>query len=211
VKEGHDGYREGVVLKNDSKQTYMDYSEDLKSALNTLREGGVILYPTDTIWGLGCDATNKEAVEKIFRIKKRSESKSLIILVNGFTMLERYVGNIPGVAADILNVSDKPITIIYPEGKNLAPGVCDEDGSVGIRICNDNFCSELITRFRKPIISTSANCSEAPAPLDFSEIKDEIIRSADYVVKHRQSDTNKKTPSSVIKVDNNGVIKIIRQ
>jgi L-threonylcarbamoyladenylate synthase len=189
----------------------MDYNEDLKSALNTLREGGVILYPTDTIWGLGCDATDSKAVEKIFRIKKRNESKSLIILVNGFTMLERYVRNVPGVAADILDVSDKPLTIIYPEGKNLAPGVCDEDGSVGIRICNDHFCNELITRFRKPVISTSANYSDSPAPSDFSEIKEEIIRSADYVVKHRQSVTNKKTPSSIIKVDNNGVIKIIRQ
>jgi L-threonylcarbamoyladenylate synthase len=189
----------------------MDYSEDLKLALNILREGGVILYPTDTIWGLGCDATNAAAVEKIFTIKKRRESKSLIILVNGFTMLERYVRNIPHAAASILYVSDKPITIIYPEGKNLAPGVCNEDGSVGIRICDADFCNELITRFRKPIISTSANYSDAPSPSDFSEIKEEIIRSADYVVRYRQTDQNKKTPSSIIKVDNNGVIKIIRQ
>ena len=111
----------------------MDYSEDLKSALNILREGGVILYPTDTIWGLGCDATNQDAVEKIFKIKKRRESKSLIILVNGFTMLERYVRDIPEVAGEILEVSDKPLTIIYPEGKNLASGVFSEDGSVGCK------------------------------------------------------------------------------
>jgi L-threonylcarbamoyladenylate synthase len=188
----------------------MDYSEDLKIALNTLREGGVILYPTDTIWGLGCDATYQDAVERIFKIKKRRESKSLIILVNGFAMLERYVRNIPDVAAEILDVSDKPITIIYPEGKNLAPGVCNEDGSVGIRICNDDFCNELITRFRKPLVSTSANFSEVPSPSHFYEIEDDIIRSADYVVKYRQ-DTNKNTPSSVIKVDDNGVIKIIRK
>jgi len=189
----------------------MDYSEDLKIALNILREGGVILYPTDTIWGLGCDATNQDAVEKIYKIKKRRESKSLIILVNGFVMLERYVKNIPGVAGEILDVSDKPMTIIYPEGKNLAPGVCNEDGSVGIRICNDDFCNELITRFRKPVISTSANYSEALSPSYFSEIEDEIIRSADYVVKYRQTDINKNTPSSIIKVDDNGVIKIIRK
>lgn len=189
----------------------MDYSEDLKSALITLREGGVILYPTDTIWGLGCDATNQIAVEKIFNIKKRRESKSLIILVNGFPMLERYVKNIPDAAYEILDVSDKPMTIIYPEGKNLAPGVCGEDGSVGIRICNDDFCNELITRFRKPLISTSANYTEAPSPADFSEIEDDIIRSADYVVKYRQTDSKKNTPSSVIKVDDNGVIKIIRK
>lgn len=189
----------------------MDYSADIKLALNILREGGVILYPTDTIWGLGCDATNQEAVEKIFKIKKRRESKSLIILVNGFTMLERYVRNVPEVAGEILDVSDKPLTIIYPEGKNLAPGVCNEDGSVGIRVCQDDFCNELITRFRKPVISTSANLSDAPSPSLFSEIEDEIIRSADYVVKYRQTDTNKNTPSSIIKVEDNGVIKIIRK
>jgi L-threonylcarbamoyladenylate synthase len=191
--------------------TETNFSEDLRLALNVLIKGGIILYPTDTIWGIGCDATNQDAVEKIFKIKKRRESKSLIILVNGFTMLERYVRNIPEVAGGILDVSDKPLTIIYPEGKNLAPGVCSEDGSVGIRVCNDDFCNELITRFRKPIISTSANCSEAPSPSYFSEIDDEIIKSADYVVKYRQTDTNKNTPSSIIKVEDNGVIKIIRK
>jgi L-threonylcarbamoyladenylate synthase len=189
----------------------MEYYEDLKSALNVLMEGGVILYPTDTIWGLGCDATNAKAVEKIFSIKKRKESKSLIILVNGFQMLERYVMHIPDAAAEILEVSDKPITIIYPQGKNLAPGVCNEDGSIGIRITDDDFCNDLITRFRKPLISTSANYSDTPFPSSYSEIEDGIIRSVDFVVKYRQTDINKKTPSSVIKVDDNGVIKIIRQ
>jgi len=188
-----------------------NFTEDLRQALIVLIKGGIILYPTDTIWGLGCDATNQDAVEKIFKIKKRRESKSLIILVNGFTMLERYVKNIPEVAGEILDVSDKPLTVIYSEGKNLAPGVCSEDGSVGIRVCNDDFCNELITRFRKPVISTSANLSEAPSPSLFSEIDDEIIRSADYVVKYRQTDTNKNTPSSIIKVEDNGVIKIIRK
>jgi len=186
-------------------------NDDLDRALKTLREGGIILYPTDTIWGLGCDATSKEAVEKIFRIKNRGESKSLILLVNGFTMLERYVKKIPEAAAAILDVADKPITIIYPEGKNLAPGVCSEDGSVAVRICTDSFCSELIGRFRKPVISTSANISESPSPSVFSEIEQKIILSADYVVRYRQEDTNKKTPSSIIRVDNNGAIKIIRE
>lgn len=190
---------------------YTDYMEDLRLALSTLAEGRIILYPTDTVWGLGCDATSRDAVERIFRIKKRRDSKSLIILVNGFSMLERYVSNIPDVAVTILDVSDKPLTIIYPGGRNLAPGVCSEDGSVAIRICTDSFCNELITRFRKPVISTSANLSESPTPAIFSEIEEAIIASADYVVKHRQTDTNKKTPSSIIKVDNNGVIKIIRQ
>jgi L-threonylcarbamoyladenylate synthase len=203
-----------VILRGKNIRTKMNNifpAEDLKKALNVLIDGGVILYPTDTVWGLGCDATNQDAVDKIYRIKKRRESKSLIILVNGFQMLERYVRNIPNVAVEILDVSDKPITIIYSEGKHLAPGVCNEDGSVGIRICADDFCNELITRFRKPIISTSANYSDALSPSDFSEIEEEIIRSADYVVKYRQTDHNKKTPSSIIKVDDNGVIKIIRQ
>ena len=115
------------------------FTEDIRQALNALKNGGIILYPTDTIWGLGCDATNDDAVKKIFRIKKRADSKSLIILVNGFTMLARYVSNIPDAAEAILEVSDTPVTIIYPEGKNLAAGVCDEDGSVGIRICRDDF------------------------------------------------------------------------
>jgi L-threonylcarbamoyladenylate synthase len=189
----------------------MDYREDLQSALKTLREGGVILYPTDTIWGLGCDPTNAEAVEKIFRIKKREEGSSLIILVSGFQMLERYVRIIPPAASEILDVADKPITIIYPRGKNLAPGVCAEDGSVGIRITGDDFCSELITLLRKPLVSTSANYTGSPAPGTFSNIDKKIISSADYVVRYRQDEKQKNTPSPIIRVDDNGVIKIIRQ
>jgi L-threonylcarbamoyladenylate synthase len=189
----------------------MDYKEDLKLTLRALREGGIILYPTDTIWGLGCDATNDKAVEKIFQIKKRREGKSLIVLINGYPMLERYVSNIPDAAASILDVADKPITIIYPKGKHLAPGVCGEDGSVGIRICDDDFCNELITQFRKPIVSTSANYSESPPPSIYSEINEEIINSVDYVVKHKQENFKKYTPSSIIKIENNGVFKIIRQ
>jgi L-threonylcarbamoyladenylate synthase len=189
----------------------MEYAEDLQSAFKTLKDGGVILYPTDTIWGLGCDATNQEAVGKIFSIKGRSDSKSLIILVNGFGMLERYVRNIPDVAASILDVADKPITIIYPEGKNLASGVCSEDGSAGIRICQDPFCSALITMFRKPIISTSANLSGKPSPSLFNEIDENIINSADLVVRYRQNDLKKNPPSSIIRVENDGSVKIIRQ
>lgn len=187
------------------------FTEDIRQALNVLKNGGIILYPTDTVWGLGCDATNDDAVKKIFRIKKRADNKSLIILVNGFTMLSRYVSNIPDAAAAILEVSDTPVTIIYPEGKNLAAGVCDEDGSVGIRICRDDFCSELITRFRKPIVSTSANCTGIQSPSNFPEIDKEIVSSADYVVRHGQDDLSKKTPSSIIKVDDDGVVKIIRK
>jgi len=183
----------------------------LKSALNVLREGGVILYPTDTVWGLGCDATGSGAVEEIFRIKQRKENKSLIILVNGASMLERYVKHIPEIVFDIIDVADKPLTIIYPEGKNLAPGICNDDGSVGIRICRDDFCNQLITRFMKPIVSTSANISGTPPPANFLEIDESILASAGYIVKYRQNDLSKYPPSQILKVEINGVIKIIRE
>jgi L-threonylcarbamoyladenylate synthase len=183
---------------------------DLKNSLRILREEGIILCPTDTIWGLSCDATNSQAVEKIFRIKAREANKSLIILVNGEAMLERYARNIPPVVYELIEVSDTPITIIYPDGKSLAPGVCTEDGSIGIRVCNETFCNELIGRFRKPIVSTSANLSGKPAPLTFSEIDDEIKNSAGYVVTYRQDDNRKSKPSSVISIDRNGAFKIIR-
>jgi L-threonylcarbamoyladenylate synthase len=188
----------------------MDFEEDLKQSLKVLKEGGVILYPTDTIWGLGCDATNLSAVEKIFKIKSRPEPTSLIILVNGESMVERYVKDIPETAFQITEVSDKPLTIIYPEGKSLAAGVCSEDGSVGIRICIDPFCYELITRFRKPIVSTSANFSGIQSPVHFGEIDEKIINAADFVVKYRQKDRQKQTVSPVIKIDKNGVFKILR-
>lgn len=188
----------------------MKPEEDLKNSINTLRQGGIILYPTDTIWGLGCDATNSAAVEKIFRIKTRAESKSLIILVNGISMLERYVREIPQTALEIISASDSPVTIIYPEGKNLAAGVCSEDGSVGIRICNEPFCNDLITRFRKPVVSTSANISGKSAPADFSEIEESIITRVDYTVKYRQNDRQKHSASPVISIDKNGVLKILR-
>ena len=188
-----------------------DYSEDLKKAVDVLVKGGVILYPTDTIWGLGCDATRQDAVERIFSIKQRDDSKSLIVLVNGFGMLERYVRNIPEIAYQLAEVADKPLTIIYPNGRSLAPGVMGSDGSVGIRICSEGFCNELITRFRKPIVSTSANISDTPAPAIFSEIDEIIASSADYVVRYNQSDITRNKPSSIIKVEDDGVIRIIRK
>jgi L-threonylcarbamoyladenylate synthase len=187
------------------------FSEDIRQAQKVLARGGIILYPTDTIWGLGCDATNEDAVERLFTIKKRRESKSLIILVNGFSMLEIYVRKIPDIAAEILEVADKPITIIYPEGKNLAPGICNDDGSVGIRICSEGFSNELIAQFRKPIVSTSANLSGNPPPAIFSEIDKVIADSADYVVKYGQTDVTRHAPSSIIKIEDNSVIRIIRK
>ena len=186
------------------------FEEDLRECLSVLKNGGVILYPTDTIWGLGCDATNRAAVEKIFSIKSRDETKSLLILVDSESMLGGYVKEIPEIAYELTEVSDKPMTIIYPSGKNLSPGVCSEDGSVGIRICSDEFCCELIKRFRKPIVSTSANISGKPSPSVFSEIEKTVIDSVDYAVMHRRNDRGSSNASSVIKIELNGTIKIIR-
>jgi len=188
----------------------MIFSEDITNSVNTLKTGGIILYPTDTIWGLGCDATNQAAVDKIFQIKSRSENKSLLILVNDISMAERYVKEIPEIAYELTSVSDSPLTIIYPGGRNLAPGVCSEDGSVGIRICKEEFCSQLIEKFRKPIVSTSANYSGKQSPGNFSEIDKLLIDSVDYLVNYRQDDRNKFTSSPVIKINLDGSFKIIR-
>jgi L-threonylcarbamoyladenylate synthase len=189
----------------------MIYEQDLKECLKVLREGGIILYPTDTIWGLGCDATNSEAVKKIFDIKDREANKSMLILVNGFGMLERYVKEVPATASELATISDSPLTIIYPDGKNLAEGVCADDGSVGIRICNEEFCNELISRFRKPLVSTSANFSGMPSPGNFSEIDKDLISKVDYVVNYRRDDRAKAKPSPVIRVETDGTLKIIRR
>ena len=187
------------------------FEDDIKYSLEALRNGGVILYPTDTVWGLGCDPTNPAAVDKLLNIKARGEGKSLIVLVNGMTMLERYVKDIPGVVHELIEVSDSPLTIIYPSGKNFAAGVCAEDNSVGIRICNEQFCNALISRFRKPVVSTSANLSGAPSPANFEEIDPELVKKVDYAVRYRREDIKKFKPSPVIRVENNGVIEIIRK
>jgi L-threonylcarbamoyladenylate synthase len=189
----------------------MIFNEDIKNSLKILKEGGVILYPTDTIWGLGCDATNNSAVEKILRIKTRNDNKSLIILVNSEAMLERYVKEIPEIALELIEVSATPLTIIYPKAKNLASSIPAEDGSVGIRVCLDEFCNELITRFRKPIVSTSANMSGETSPSHFSGISEKIVQAVDYAVVYKREDRQKNRPSPVIKIEHNGVIKIIRK
>jgi len=189
----------------------MIFDEDINESLTTLKKGGIILYPTDTIWGLGCDPTNPAAVEKIFKIKSREQGKSMMIIVDGEAMLERYLNEVPEIAWELISVSDDPLTIIYSGGKNLAPGICGDDGSVGIRICRDEFCRELIKRFRKPLVSTSANFSGKPSPEKFSEIESSLIAATDYVVKYRQDDMRKYTPSPVIKIDPDGTVKIIRK
>ena len=189
----------------------MNFEDDLKSALSTLKAGGVILYPTDTIWGIGCDATNAEAIAKIYNIKQRSEGKSLILLIDNMNRIQQYVKTVPDIAYELIDVSDTPLTIIYPEGKNLPQNLLAEDRSIGIRVCRDNFCKDLIFRLRKPIVSTSANIGGQPAPANFYGITQEIISSVDYVVNYKQDDLEKHAPSPIIKIEIDGTIKIIRK
>jgi L-threonylcarbamoyladenylate synthase len=187
-----------------------EFGTDLANALKILRTGGIILYPTDTVWGLGCDATNVQAIRRIYQLKQRAENKSLIILVNSVPMLTRYVDNPPEVALQLAELSEKPLTIVYDKGRSLAEGVASVDGSVGVRVCNDPFCDELITGLRKPLVSTSANISGSSAPAIFDEISEEMKAAVDYVCLWRQDDRSRATPSSVIKVSGNGTVKIIR-
>lgn len=184
--------------------------EDLKNALQALRSGGVILYPTDTIWGIGCDATNQEAVRRIYAIKQRADSKSMLVLMENPNMLHAYVREVPEVAWQLIEVADKPLTIVYPGAKNLAPNLISEDGSIGIRITTETFTEQLIQQFRKPIVSTSANLSGKPSPRNFSEIAQEILDSVDYIVKYRQDERSEATHSSIIKLGTGGEIQIIR-
>jgi len=184
--------------------------DDIKAALAVLQKGGVILYPTDTIWGLGCDASNEEAVKRIYNIKNRIDSKSMLVLMENAALLERYVDEVPEIAYDLIELSDKPLTIIYDGAKNLAKNLIAEDGSIGIRLTTEAFSSDLIRRFKRPIVSTSANISGKPSPACFDEIDQEIIDAVDYVVNYRQDDTQKAVPSSIMKLGRGGEIKIIR-
>jgi len=183
----------------------------IQEALSVLKAGGLLLYPTDTVWGIGCDATNEKAVEKIYALKQRADSKSLIILADSITMVERYVKKVPDTAYMLVEVSDKPLTIIYPEAVDLAPNVVAEDGSIAIRVINHAFCNELLRKFKKPLVSTSANISGEKTPFNFAAISDIIKQGVDYVVPSdlEQGSTNK--PSSIIKLGINNEVQIIRE
>lgn len=184
--------------------------DDVKAALEVLQNGGVILYPTDTIWGIGCDACNEEAVKRIYAIKNRIDSKSMLVLLENAALLDRYIDEVPEIAFDLIEVSDKPLTIIYDGAKNLAKNLIAEDGSIGIRITAEAFSSDLIRRFKRPVVSTSANVSGKPSPACFAEIHQQIVDSVDYVVKYRQDETQKAVPSGILKLGRSGEIKIIR-
>lgn len=185
--------------------------EDLKTSIRILKEGGIILYPTDTIWGIGCDATNAEAVERIYQIKQRSDEKSMLVLLDNPNKIPAYINQIPDIAWDLIELTDNPLTIIYSGAKNLASNLIAQDGSIGIRISNDPFNQKLIYKLQKPLVSTSANKSGEPSPSNFAEISQEIIDSVDYVVQWRQDDYAKVQASSIIKLGVNGEIQIIRK
>lgn len=184
--------------------------EDIQNCLNTLREGGIILYPTDTVWGIGCDASNPQAIQKIYDLKERTSSKALITLVGSEVMLERTVLNMPKIAWDLIESANRPLTLIYDEVKGIAPNAIAEDGSCGIRLAKDTFCQQLIQRLGKPIISTSANVSGEETPKDFRSISDNILKGVDFVVNYRQNEATSQKSSNIIKLKNNGEIKIIR-
>lgn len=185
--------------------------DEIKKACEVLQKGGVILYPTDTVWGIGCDATNEEAVKRVFEIKQRADSKAMLVLVDSPVKVDFYVQDVPSVAWDLIEMTTKPLTIIYDGARNLAPNLIAADGSVGIRVTSEEFSKQLCFRFRKAIVSTSANISGQPAPAVFSEITEEIKQAVDYVVDYRREESGHPKPSSIVKLGKGGVVKIIRE
>lgn len=191
--------------------TQKEIAEDIQKAVETLRSGGLILYPTDTIWGIGCDAANSKAVERVYQLKRRVDSKALICLVDSANRLQKYVFRVPDVAWDLIEYATKPLTLVLDEACNLAPQLIAEDGSVGLRVTQERISHELCYRFQKAVVSTSANISGEPSPANFTEISPEIIAGVDYVMKSRQNDLSKATPSQIIKLGLDGRVQIIRK
>ncbi len=179
-------------------------------ALEVLRNGGIILYPTDTVWGIGCDATIPEAVEKIYRLKQRSETKSMICLVSRDAMLERHVTMVPDLAYDLIEMADKPLTIVYDKPKGVAENIIAEDNTLAIRVVRNEFCRRLIDRLKHPLVSTSANLAGQTTPRSFAEISEDIFKGVDYVVNLQRENVN-TTPSSIIKLSEDGRVTVIRK
>lgn len=186
-------------------------NEEIKKTVQVLIDGGIILYPTDTIWGIGCDATNPQAVKKIYDLKRRDDSKSMLVLLDSEAKLNYYLEEIPDLAYDLIEMSEKPLTIIYDNARNIAPNLIAEDGSIGIRITKEEFSKTLCFRFRKALVSTSANISGEPSPACFADISDEIKSGVDYIVGVRQNEGRNPKPSSIMKLKSSGEIKIIRE
>ena len=193
------------------KSKVMTQEQDIKNAIEAMRKGGVILYPTDTVWGIGCDATNAEAVKRVYEIKQRDDSKALICLVDSDARLQRYVRNVPDVAWQLIDCIDKPTTLILDGAVNLAPNLIAEDGSIGIRITQEAFSKELCFRFQKAIVSTSANISGEPAAQNYRNIDPRILEKVDYVCWTRRQEHQPHQPSSIIKLSADGQVQIIRK
>lgn len=191
--------------------TQKDIAEDIRAAVQAMRNGGIILYPTDTIWGIGCDAANEEAVRRIFRLKQREDSKAMICLVDSANRMQRYLRQVPEVAWNLVEYAEKPLTLILDGAVNLAPSLVAEDGSVGLRVTKERISRELCFRYERAIVSTSANISGQPAPACFAEIAEEIKQGVDYVMRARQNDMTKAKPSQIIKLTLDGQINILRK
>jgi len=185
--------------------------DEVAKAFKIIQDGGIILYPTDTIWGIGCDATNTEAVNKIYRLKQRDEAKSMIILLDTENKLESYISDVNPLAYDLIEYAENPLTLVMPGAKNISPALIAADGSVGIRIAKHPFCQQLIQRMRKPLVSTSANISGKPSPQYFSQIDDEIISGVDYVVDIDQHDMEIKNPSTIMRLAPDGKFEFLRR
>lgn len=195
----------------EDNQDIKRYDEtDLKEAVRVMREGGIILYPTDTVWGIGCDARNAEAVKKIYNLKKREDSKSMLVLVSSEGMLQRTVKEVPEIAWQLIDAAVNPMTIIYDDAIGVAPNLIAEDGSLGIRLTGEKFSRTLCERMRGPIVSTSANISGKPTPHNFHEISSEILEGVDYVCKFRQDERGSAKPSNIIKITRGNIVKVIR-
>jgi L-threonylcarbamoyladenylate synthase len=186
-------------------------NDDLQKALEVLKSGGIILYPTDTVWGLGCDATNAAAVKKIHDLKKRPATKQMLVLVDAPSRLTNYIQEVPALAWEIIDLTTKPLTIVYSGAKNLPESLITNKGSVAIRVTNELFSQTLCSRLKKPIVSTSANYNSKPTPRNFSEIDESIVKAVDYVVQYRQDDANIHSPSGIIELGIHGEIKVIRE
>lgn len=189
----------------------MNMNEDIKQALEVLNKGGVILYPTDTIWGIGCDATNPEAVKRVYDIKHRTDNKAMLVLIDSPAKLNYYVKDVPPMAWDLIELTTKPLTIIYEGARNFAPNLMGEDGTIGIRVTDEEFSRQLCFRFRKAIVSTSANISGEPSPANFSQISEEVKQSVDYIVNYRQHEKKQAQASGIIRLGANGQVKVIRE
>jgi L-threonylcarbamoyladenylate synthase len=185
--------------------------DEVKKAFEMVQQGGIILYPTDTIWGIGCDATNTEAIQKIYALKQRAAEKSMIILLDTENKLESYIREVPAVAYDLIEFAENPLTLVMPGAKNISPALIAEDGSIGVRVSKHPFCQQLIQRLRKPLVSTSANISGQPSPQNFAQITAEIVEGVDYVVDVDQHDLSVKKPSTIMRIDPSGMFEFIRR